>query len=149
MAKHTVQESLSLKKFQKDIEKAKEKRSAERQRMKDKLEKQGYIFQKDHMKLEAKLKKKDNPTEKDLLEKLICLNITPIVHGASVQIRSGSEEAIVRSKRADGTIDELKARQALPGSHAMTHGFMALLEPEIRKFQKELKAFYKDLYKNA
>lgn len=148
MGKHQVQETLSMEKYQKDLEKAKEKRAGAREAMRKKLDKQGYIFQKDQEKLEKRFNKKKKEgtlTDKDILEAFINLELTPMVHGATIQIRSGAEKAILDAT-VEGKTDGLKARNALPGSFSMTAGVMALIEPETKKLQRRLKEFYKDLY---
>ena len=149
MPKHTVQENLELKKYEKDLQDIKDKRAKQRDDMRKKLEKKGYRFQKDIEKFEKhfnKKKKEGKLTEKDILDAFICLEITPMVHAATVQIRSGSENALLHNKDTLGKIDEQKARLSLPTSWAMTNGFMALIEPTLEGLQRKLKKFYKDLY---
>ena len=137
-----VQENLSLSKYRKDLEKIKQTRGLSRERMKKKLEKRGYKFQKDWGKVEKRMKKKRDDgeiTDKDILLEGICLKIAPMISGAAIQIRSSFELSIPDNER-------LAVSKNFPSTVNLTHGVMALLEPEIETLAKELKEFYKKLY---
>ena len=149
MGKTAVQETLSMEKYQKELEAIKEKRTLQREVMRKKLENNKYRFQKDIVKFEKyynEKKKEGTLTDKDMLDAFICLEITPMVHAATIQIRSGSEKVILDNTDTLGKVDSVKARVALPGSFSMTSGFMALIEPELEKMQRKMKKFYKELY---
>lgn len=138
-------ETLSMEKYQKDLEKIKEKKNAARSAMRKKLEKKVYKFQKDPKKVEKKFNKKKKEgelTDKDILLAFICLELTPMVHGATIQIRGASEMALINNK--EKPVKDIV--QYLPKSFPMTNGFMALIEPEIDKLARRLKKHYKQVY---
>lgn len=144
MAHLGTQENLSIEKYKKDLDKIKDKRSFDRDTMRKKLDKKGFKFQKDAESIEKKFnqkKKEGSLTDLDLLLSFIALDLTPMVHAAMVQVRS-SNELVVRT-----TKDYKDACAKLPTSFSMTNGMMALIEPEIEKFARQLKEHYKKVYK--
>lgn len=144
MAHLGTQENLSIEKYQKDLDKIKDKRTFDREVMRKKLEKKGFKFQKDAQSIEKKYnekKKEGTLTDQDLLLSFITLDLTPMVHAAMVQVRSANEMVVRRTK------DIKDVYGKLPTSFSMTNGMMALIEPGIEKFTKQLKEHYKKVYK--